>query len=328
MVAARCAWPSSSRRPASPRAARAEQIDPRRTGHGRRRDRHRSGPRRAGSADARRGRRRRASDRRARASSTRSTSRPASSRRPAIRRAARRSSRSSTRELRLYPVGRLDIDTTGLILLTNDGELAHRLTHPRFEVDKTYRAVVGARRSASRRCGGCGPGSSSRTARPRRPGSGVSRPTRSSSPSTRVASARSSGCASRSATRSRDSQRVAARAAGTRRPAPGAHRRLSRPRCGSAAALDQQAIARSVVERPRLPATEVREQLGVTSSNRPARHCMPTAAATLWPGRARRASISRGRAERGLNQIPTAPHVTTSHRALFSYMQDRRRLPF
>jgi 23S rRNA pseudouridine2605 synthase len=44
--------------------------------------------------------------------------------------------------LRLYPVGRLDADTTGLILLTNDGALAHRLTHPRFEVDKTYRAVV------------------------------------------------------------------------------------------------------------------------------------------------------------------------------------------
>jgi 23S rRNA pseudouridine2605 synthase len=46
--------------------------------------------------------------------------------------------------LRLYPVGRLDIDTTGLILLTNDGDLAHRLTHPRFEVEKTYRAVVSA----------------------------------------------------------------------------------------------------------------------------------------------------------------------------------------
>jgi 23S rRNA pseudouridine2605 synthase len=45
-------------------------------------------------------------------------------------------------QLRLYPVGRLDIDTTGLILLTNDGELAHRLTHPRFEVDKVYRALV------------------------------------------------------------------------------------------------------------------------------------------------------------------------------------------
>jgi 23S rRNA pseudouridine2605 synthase len=43
---------------------------------------------------------------------------------------------------RLYPVGRLDIDTTGLILLTNDGDLAHRLTHPSFEVEKTYRATV------------------------------------------------------------------------------------------------------------------------------------------------------------------------------------------
>ena len=46
------------------------------------------------------------------------------------------------RELRLYPVGRLDADTTGLILLTNDGELAHRLTHPSFEVPKTYLATV------------------------------------------------------------------------------------------------------------------------------------------------------------------------------------------
>lgn len=44
--------------------------------------------------------------------------------------------------VRLYPVGRLDADTTGLILLTNDGPLAHRLTHPSFEVDKTYRATV------------------------------------------------------------------------------------------------------------------------------------------------------------------------------------------
>ncbi len=42
--------------------------------------------------------------------------------------------------LRLYPVGRLDIDVTGLILVTNDGELAHRLTHPSFEVPRTYRA--------------------------------------------------------------------------------------------------------------------------------------------------------------------------------------------
>jgi 23S rRNA pseudouridine2605 synthase len=43
---------------------------------------------------------------------------------------------------RLYPVGRLDADTTGLILLTNDGELAELLTHPRYEVEKTYRARV------------------------------------------------------------------------------------------------------------------------------------------------------------------------------------------
>jgi 23S rRNA pseudouridine2605 synthase len=43
-------------------------------------------------------------------------------------------------EQRLYPVGRLDADTTGLILLTNDGELANRLTHPRYAVPKTYRA--------------------------------------------------------------------------------------------------------------------------------------------------------------------------------------------
>jgi 23S rRNA pseudouridine2605 synthase len=43
---------------------------------------------------------------------------------------------------RLYPVGRLDAETTGLILLTNDGELANLLTHPRYGVPKTYRASV------------------------------------------------------------------------------------------------------------------------------------------------------------------------------------------
>ncbi len=46
---------------------------------------------------------------------------------------------------RLFPVGRLDYDTTGLMLLTNDGELANRLTHPRYGVHKTYRAVVKGR---------------------------------------------------------------------------------------------------------------------------------------------------------------------------------------
>jgi 23S rRNA pseudouridine2605 synthase len=48
----------------------------------------------------------------------------------------------SEEDRRLYPVGRLDADTTGLLLLTNDGELAHRLMHPSFEVPKTYRALV------------------------------------------------------------------------------------------------------------------------------------------------------------------------------------------
>ena len=43
---------------------------------------------------------------------------------------------------RLYPVGRLDANTTGLILLTDDGPLAHQLTHPSFEVPRIYRAKV------------------------------------------------------------------------------------------------------------------------------------------------------------------------------------------
>jgi len=43
---------------------------------------------------------------------------------------------------RVFPVGRLDKDTEGLLFLTNDGELAYRLTHPRFKVTKTYRATV------------------------------------------------------------------------------------------------------------------------------------------------------------------------------------------
>ena len=44
---------------------------------------------------------------------------------------------------RVYPVGRLDIDTEGLLLLTNDGDLTHRLTHPSFGVDKEYLVEVG-----------------------------------------------------------------------------------------------------------------------------------------------------------------------------------------
>lgn len=49
----------------------------------------------------------------------------------------------------LYPVGRLDKQSEGLMLLTNDGALAHRLTHPRYEHEKTYRVVVEGRPSAA-----------------------------------------------------------------------------------------------------------------------------------------------------------------------------------
>ena len=44
----------------------------------------------------------------------------------------------------LYPVGRLDFDSEGLLLMTNDGELANRLTHPRYEHEKEYRVLVAA----------------------------------------------------------------------------------------------------------------------------------------------------------------------------------------
>jgi len=52
-------------------------------------------------------------------------------------------------ERRLYPVGRLDSDSEGLILLTNDGELANRVTHPRYGITKKYVAVIAGRPTAS-----------------------------------------------------------------------------------------------------------------------------------------------------------------------------------
>ena len=48
----------------------------------------------------------------------------------------------ASRRLRLFPVGRLDLHSQGLILVTNDGQLANRLTHPRYGVEKTYRVQV------------------------------------------------------------------------------------------------------------------------------------------------------------------------------------------
>ncbi len=46
------------------------------------------------------------------------------------------------REQGCFPVGRLDLDTTGLILITNDGELSNKIAHPRYNIEKTYKAVV------------------------------------------------------------------------------------------------------------------------------------------------------------------------------------------
>ena len=46
------------------------------------------------------------------------------------------------KDVRVFPVGRLDRDTEGLLLLTNDGDLAHRLTHPRYEIPKEYLAEI------------------------------------------------------------------------------------------------------------------------------------------------------------------------------------------
>ena len=194
---------------ASRRAAEALIADGPRDG--RRRGRPRPGARRR-RRRARRGRRRagraaRARPRRLRAS----TSRPASSRRPATPTAARPSSTSCRSTARLYPVGRLDADTTGLILLTDDGELANRLTHPRYEVPKTYRGARGRRAGAGRRrCGRCATASSSTTAapRPRRCASLAPRRARADA-STRAASARCAACARPSATRSRSLERVA-----------------------------------------------------------------------------------------------------------------------
>ena len=95
---------------------------------------------------------------------------------------------------RLYPVGRLDVDTTGLILLTNDGELANPLTHPRYGVPKTYRVTV--RRPPVTRAGAAQAArgrATSTTARRARRACASSRPTASRSCCARAASGRCGG---------------------------------------------------------------------------------------------------------------------------------------
>ncbi len=46
------------------------------------------------------------------------------------------------KDKKVFPVGRLDLDTQGVLLLTNDGELAYRLTHPKFQIEKTYLVTI------------------------------------------------------------------------------------------------------------------------------------------------------------------------------------------
>ncbi len=114
---------------------------------------------------------------------------------------------------RVVPVGRLDADTTGVLLLTNDGALAHRLAHPRYEVEKVYEAEVegdpsdealaalGGGRRARRRPHRAGPGPPppprARRARPPRgpqaPGEADARRGRSPGPSGSAAARRYAG---------------------------------------------------------------------------------------------------------------------------------------
>ena len=105
-------------------------------------------------------------------------------------------------ESRVVPVGRLDADTTGVLLLTNDGELAHRLAHPRYEVDKVYEADVEGEPS-DEAISRLEEAWSSTTAAPHPRKRDALLLRASSSRSTRAESIRSSACSRPSATRSR-----------------------------------------------------------------------------------------------------------------------------
>ena len=101
---------------------------------------------------------------------------------------------------RVFPVGRLDADTEGLLLLTNDGELANRITHPRHGLEKEYLATVGGGAVSPGACVACVTGSSSMMAPPPPRRSRSRAPACCGSRSTRAATARSAACARPSAT--------------------------------------------------------------------------------------------------------------------------------
>ena len=103
-------------------------------------------------------------------------------------------------ERRLYPVGRLDAETAGLILLTNDGELANRLTHPRYEVEKVYRVSVDPPSVSERDLRQLRDGVELDDGLRRQPACDSSSPGCSRSRSARAVSGRCGGCARRWAT--------------------------------------------------------------------------------------------------------------------------------
>ena len=141
-------------------------------------------------------------------------------------------------EPRVFPVGRLDLDTEGLLLLTNDGELTQRITHPSHGVEKEYLAEVEGEpsRGTLRRA----PRGRRARRRAHRPGEGLAGRHRAccASPSTKGATARSGACARRSATRSPGSFGRASARSPTRRSSP-----------ASGAALDPEEVA--ALARPR-----------------------------------------------------------------------------
>ena len=167
----RC-WPSAGF--GSRRALRG--ADRRRPGAGQRRGR-RARPAGRSRRRPRRGRRRARRHRGPVSSTTCSTSRPASSPRPTTPQGRPTVVDLVPAEPRVFPVGRLDADTEGLLLLTNDGDLTHRLTHPSFGVEKEYLAEVEGAADAGRAAHGCATASSSTTASPRRRRSPLVEPT-------------------------------------------------------------------------------------------------------------------------------------------------------
>ena len=132
---------------------------------------------------------------------------------------------------RVFSVGRLDQATEGLLLVTNDGDLAHRLTHPSFGVDKEYLAEVEGAPSAWRPAPAAGGRRVGRRTDGPGPGLRRSRPTSSASRSTKGASARYGGCSTPSATLCCGwSARASARSATTGLP-PGSGGCSKRTRC-------------------------------------------------------------------------------------------------